>query len=545
MLSGIFLENFKTFKGPVLVPIAPITLIYGENSAGKSSITQSLSLLKQTRESREIGATLLPRADSGLVDLGSFQELVFDHETKRNVAIGLRIRPRPLELPQVRGRSRPNLFQEVMLRFEFGFSNKEIELLKLDLFLDRVESPFASFTPEPPEPSGWYISPYAFRRGVAAPSAGAKLAFLSQAKEHWESSFRYLHTNRSAILKALKIKKDQLEKSGARRVRWLDYTRPKSAQTDNKYWSNKIQQFISTIPSLESVESWASFAKTQLGEAPGSIFLDGFLPVGVSYAPLWIEGFLGTSDDIDPPPFLESSATIPEPTSLMVMAASLVERRLEQTFPLGPFRRAPERYYIYTGSNPSDVGYRGDLMPDLLFRNSKLLKNANRWLDRLEIGYKLNVRPLGKSNDLFELRLSDKRRDKAIDSSLSDVGFGLSQLLPFLVQSLAKSDQIITVEQPEVHIHPRLQADLGDLIADSASSDLRNQFIIETHSEHLMLRIQRLVRVGRLRKQDVCVLFVARGPDGAQIKELRLDDDGEFLDPWPGGFFPERLRELL
>jgi len=127
---------------------------------------------------------------------------------------------------------------------------------------------------------------------------------------------------------------------------------------------------------------------------------------------------------------------------------------------------------------------------------------------------------------------------------LSDVGFGISQILPLVVQSLAARRQIITVEQPEVHIHPRLQADLGDLFATSIQEPRANQFLIETHSEHLALRMQRLVRTGKLNAKDVSIVYVDRGENGSTVTPVRLHDNGDFLDEFPGGFFPERLREL-
>ena len=87
MIRSLQLENFKAFGQRSLIPLAPITLIYGENSSGKSSILQSLNLLKQTRESRDIEALLLPRTESGFVDLGSFQELLFDHRLDKTLSI--------------------------------------------------------------------------------------------------------------------------------------------------------------------------------------------------------------------------------------------------------------------------------------------------------------------------------------------------------------------------------------------------------------------------------------------------------------------------
>src|SRR3954447_23414998 len=89
MLRSIQLENFKAFGQRTLIPLAPITLIFGQNSSGKSSILQSLNLLKQTRESRDVEALLLPRTDNGFVDLGSFQELLFDHQLERMLHIRL------------------------------------------------------------------------------------------------------------------------------------------------------------------------------------------------------------------------------------------------------------------------------------------------------------------------------------------------------------------------------------------------------------------------------------------------------------------------
>ena len=72
----------------------------------------------------------------------------------------------------------------------------------------------------------------------------------------------------------------------------------------------------------------------------------------------------------------------------------------------------------------------------------------------------------------------------------------------------------------------------------------QNQFIVETHSEHLILRLQRLIRKKQIKPEDVSVIYVSRGPEGAKAERLHLDEDGDFIDEWPNGFFLERLREL-
>ena len=160
--------------------------------------------------------------------------------------------------------------------------------------------------------------------------------------------------------------------------------------------------------------------------------------------------------------FLEYFDIIHEITSLL---RKEILEALASLFPLGPYRRPPERWYLYRGTDPIDVGYNGEFLPDLLFRKEKILNNANVWLSKLDIGYKLVVNEI--KEDFFEVRLVDINREIPVEVGLKDVGFGISQILPFLVQSLTVEEQIISIEQPEVHIHPRLQADLGDLIAHS------------------------------------------------------------------------------
>ena len=129
--------------------------------------------------------------------------------------------------------------------------------------------------------------------------------------------------------------------------------------------------------------------------------------------------------------------------------------------------------------------------------------------------------------------------------SLADIGYGVSQILPFIVQCVLGVNNIISIEQPEVHIHPRLQADLGDLLAETTNPEKQgNMYIIETHSEHLVLRMQKLIRNGKLKPEDVSIIYVERTPTGSKANRLKLDEKGDFIDPWPRGFFNERLREL-
>ena len=137
-----------------------------------------------------------------------------------------------------------------------------------------------------------------------------------------------------------------------------------------------------------------------------------------------------------------------------------------------------------------------------------------------------------------------------------DVGVGISQLLPVVVAALDPGRPGVTaIEQPELHLHPRIQVELGDLFASQAAQG--GIFLIETHSEHLLLRFMKRMRqtydgtVGNgnpsMRPEDIAVYFVEIDPDGDHtlIREMPLNERGELVEAWPGGFFEEDLWEIF
>jgi predicted ATPase len=148
-----------------------------------------------------------------------------------------------------------------------------------------------------------------------------------------------------------------------------------------------------------------------------------------------------------------------------------------------------------------------------------------------------------------DLILEDQRTKTEV--SHRDVGIGISQVLPVLVTAYASQNQILAIEQPEIHLHPALQAELADVFIESAMGDTGNRFLLETHSEHLILRVLRRIRESSradnptIRPEDVCVLYVHPKESGSVIMQMRISKDGQFLDPWPGGFFPERMKEMM
>jgi predicted ATPase len=127
------------------------------------------------------------------------------------------------------------------------------------------------------------------------------------------------------------------------------------------------------------------------------------------------------------------------------------------------------------------------------------------------------------------------------DINLAFMGSGLSQLVPVIVQSVLTSEKgCLLVEQPEIHLHPAAQANLGDLFVYYAKRG--RQFIIETHSEHLVLRIRRLIAEKKIDANLVRIFLVEKRSGESRIRNLRLKGNGHF-ENWPRGFFGEAYRE--
>jgi hypothetical protein len=146
---------------------------------------------------------------------------------------------------------------------------------------------------------------------------------------------------------------------------------------------------------------------------------------------------------------------------------------------------------------------------------------------------------------LFDVAMS-------IPVNLNEVGAGIPQIIPVLAAGLKAQQSFI--EQPELHIHPKLQTEIGDFFL-SCWNQRRNNFIIETHSEHIALRLLRRIRETKvahikhreyqISKEEVAFYYFNPVEGGTEVVHLRTTDDGDFLDRWPSGFFAEREAELF
>jgi hypothetical protein len=193
---------------------------------------------------------------------------------------------------------------------------------------------------------------------------------------------------------------------------------------------------------------------------------------------------------------------------------------------------------------------------ELLTRHQDLLRGSGepeleRQLDIEDLDLLLEKAAAGKAI-AADLTFIDQRTMTSV--SHRDVGIGISQVLPVLVNAYSMQGQLFAIEQPEIHLHPALQAELGDVFIESALGSSCNTFLLETHSEHLLLRIMRRMREtsegkttgAQLTPSDVAVLFVdPAGATSSIVREMPLNERGELIKAWPGGFFEEGLREVF
>lgn len=222
-----------------------------------------------------------------------------------------------------------------------------------------------------------------------------------------------------------------------------------------------------------------------------------------------------------------------------------IRRELEGIIYLGPLRRKPERDYPWNKTRPGDVGSDGRGAIDALLASAILrgdeqnyvLDGVSRWLKKMGVADKLEVRQQGRSNR-YELIV----HRSGTACNLRDVGIGVSQVLPVLVVSyFAPKGSTIILEEPEIHLHPLAQSALAELFAD-VSRSRGVQFIVETHSEHLFRRMQTLIARKEMQSTDAALYLVKREGLAAALSTLVMDEFGRVKN-WPDGFFGDALGE--
>lgn len=425
MLTRLRLKNLKTWSEQLWDPgvdLAPITLLLGPNSAGKTSILQLPLLLKQTFESPDRQLDLnMGGQTTDLVDLGSYEAVVHRHDAEREMGVGL-------TLHDVLSGDVPDLvYCATYLNRSGRPALKRMEISSGgDLFAAERQG------------AGGYL--------LIAPGYAAK-------------------------------------------------------------------QFSNRPDARRSFQPERSIA---------------FSPDAVN----------------------EIGASGPKVQDLSLR----LRQELGRLAYLGPLRQKPERTYLWGGGEPGDLGVRGEGAVHALLASANtrkrqkegteggkgwLISKVSHWLERLGVADSLELERQGRSRHYEVIVVRGRQR-----ANIMDVGFGVSQVLPMLVLAyFVPRGTTIIAEQPEIHLHPRAQVGLAELMAEVAR-ERYVQFMVETHSEHLFRRLQALLAEGtKVTRRDCALYFVdAAGDDSANLTTLELDDYGRVAN-WPAHFFGDATGE--
>ena len=556
MLTALRLGNFKAFGPTQRVPLKPLTLIFGPNSAGKSSLIHSLALAHEARRSGNLDAF---RTDVGgtSIDLGGFRQYVFRRDPSHRVEWVA-----------------------------------EIDVAKLSGRLSEILAPIR--TAAVSVNFGLPVDDHGY-----APS-DALTELVSYRLEGDGSDLLRMSRRPGGNLRLDRLASDhQVFRQVLKAIVETGTTTSELRSEDQEVLDEAIADLI-----------------PRLNVKAGRFLPDGIegtseqAESGAAEAMLFPVGRGSRSQD------LAGAVRFYLPRILNELISGLdhaVGEQIERLQYLGPLRSYPPRHLVFSEHDDANWRAGGGYAWDVLRRDWTVREQVNKWLgaDWLKTNYQLVLRelvaidqldkPLSTAFETFEgddqvldlevdyddtsgqpsgqypvikdsdeaisrirtcIEMSDIDKlpelilvDQSTETVVShrDVGIGISQVLPVLVSCYGLRDQIVAIEQPEIHLHPALQAELGDVFIQSALGENNNAFVLETHSEHLILRIMRRIRdtadgrlpsgVPAIKPEDVSVLFVEPTKAGAIVRVLELDTDGEFTDSWPGGFFEEGFRE--
>lgn len=575
MLTGLHIGNFKAFGPTQYVPLKPLTVIFGPNSSGKSSIIHGLLFAHEAMLGRDANAldVTRPRLGGQSVDLGGFRQFVHRRDPSNRVEWGVEFAVE-------------------------GFNGRLRELLGKA----RTISAFVTI--------GMVQRQRTQTARIGATGEVVQVpGELEQAGAPRVESYR-IETAGSVLLRA------SAKGVGSEARLAVD-----ELDLDNPVLRAAVEAMVlmgTTTGALEEGDLPA------IREAVDALVPDltlhgaGLLPTAVEWSHAErgaAEGRLFPISRGNRQEDLVAAVQFYLPRLLNDLVGGLageLQRVFEfpRTRYLGPLRSYPPRHLAFTPDHDANWDAGGGWAWDRVRTDPEVRQRVNEWLGAkwMKTPYRLVVNNLvaeAQVTEAFEnalerlsedgliiepdydrapepegaypaikdiqrevgrfQRLLNESADFVQDVVLldeqqktlvshRDIGIGVSQVLPVLVTAYASHDSLLAMEQPELHLHPALQAELGDVFIESAVKS-RNTFVLETHSEHLILRIMRRIRettqgtlpegVTPVRAEDVAVLYVEPMPEGSIVREMPLNENGELVKAWPGGFFEEGLREVF
>ncbi|MFZ2276641.1 MAG: DUF3696 domain-containing protein [Prosthecobacter sp.] len=444
MLTSLHIKNFKAWKDTGEIRLAPLTVIFGANSAGKSSLGHLLLGLKQTAQSSDRRRAFHLGDQNTLIDLGTYADCVHGHDVNQPLEFSMQWRlPSPLYVLN-----------------RFALQRYRGTTMNLGVRLDANKSG---------QPEATAIR---YRLGGVGPAT-----LNADFEKHPDGSYS-LTSERFKFKKAV-----------------------------GRKWP------------LDAPEKFYRMSDATRARFQNAGFLADF--------------------------------------------ALATENMLSKFYYLGPLRDHPRRTYQWSGDTPEDVGQRGEFTVAAILAAEAQGRRLNRaprqrlstftafiagWLKDLGVIHNFDVKAVAEGRKEYEVLL--RAGKGAPEVKITDVGFGISQVLPALVLPFyCPPNSVVWMEQPEIHLHPQVQAELADVFICAAQAreneGSRNvQLIVESHSEHFLNRLQRRIAEGAIKPREVAIYFCKKNDTGAaELEPLRLTEDGD-IENWPENFFGDEMADL-
>lgn len=606
MLKQWTIKNFKSFRDEQEIALSRLNIFTGANSSGKSTILQSILLMKQTLQYGPPSRTLV--LNGPILKLGTFEEILNERtRSKKELQIQMTMADGITHREKENGVGAPSWFENGS--FYSFVSRPKITQISSQFLWDTSDS-FGEQGEEISEMESFNQLYPKLRRGrlsCVVQGADAKLEWEYVAKTADNDSLgspdnelAEYRTNLDAVSAAeIKRKKpgtiidvSYLHHSFPSHVA-IEYDRKAERAAGlaeaivgpNTLLSQQIRTFgESYVPKsvVDKIIEWAkakeskveiaakSTSVSELSESLQPIFREN---VFASLSSALSMRSVGASRRSELSALIEEAflEALPEETAReyqmpddLRYASERARRFLTDGIRyLGPLRDEPKPVYpIEALEQPTVVGYRGEHTAAVLDLNSKrqitfvspeslssgvmrpeqssLIEAVNRWSEYMGVATSV----LTKENSVFGHQLQIKTDDKTHGArDLTNVGVGVSQVLPILVMTLlAPSGSLLIFEQPELHLHPKVQARLADFFLAATHSG--KQCILETHSEYLVDRVRRRIAedTENLLENHTKIYFVERDGSDSKCRNVNVSAFGSVED-WPKDFFDQTPRE--
>jgi hypothetical protein len=523
-MKAIRLENLRSLKDTGSVEIKPLTLLLGNNSSGKSTFLRVFPLLRQSAEVRTIGPLLWY---GRLVDFGTFQEALYNKAAKQEIAFHFNIKVPAPSTPEGK------LFWRATHR-----NVNILETLDLELEL-RVTADSKSGTTRSKECcirfAGHVIT-------IEFDNDNKVSKFLVNKSDLLAlSSVKFRHSQAGYLVP--KVYEDLGIASNLPVTLFYNFRANTGILT---LLTNEIRTHAHHKTSNDTIHQIAR----SIGIGPTEVMLKNIMNNKYG-GETWKRKLSGWT--VSDPSFIKLSdmAIAYTASDLLDTVDSYLEHLSNNIFYIKPLRAYAERYHRMQDLAVDEVDSQGQNLA-MFFRNMSdgERKSFAEWCEE----HFAIVPVLKSSGGQFYIGIREK--NTSIEHNMTDMGFGFSQVLPIITQLWVLSIQkgktfkrkgipiFFTIEQPELHLHPRLQSKLTDALiaaiktAKDMGVDLR--LIIETHSETVINTIGHRISSGVCRSADVNILIFDKGEENTTVRTASFNSDG-YLQDWPYGFFDPEL----